>query len=110
MLTSIWHFSLPVLDDTTDLWLLLAAFGGGHSGLWWTCLCVFVIADIERVYTAFFLLALLLKPLLFAVFWVVSGGLFDFVDWISFIAGQRVDACIVFGFTAVDLRRSACSI
>lgn len=66
-LTSLWHFSLPVLDDATDLWLLVDTFGGSHRGLWWTCLCVFVVADIERVYTAFFFVALAFRMALFRV-------------------------------------------
>eukprot|EP00752_Nemacystus_decipiens_P001344 g1333.t1 len=33
VLTSLWHFFLPVLDDATDLWLLLETFGVGET-LW----------------------------------------------------------------------------
>lgn len=88
MLTSLWHFSLPVLDDVTDLWLLWVTFGGSHGGLWWTCLCVFVIADVERAYTAFFFVTLLLSLVLY----VVTDGCFDFSDvGLSFLAGQRVN-------------------
>lgn len=88
MLTSLWHFSLPVLDDMTDLWLLWVTFGGSHGGLWWTCLCVFVIADIESAYTAFFFVTLLLSLMLY----VVTGGCVDFSDvGLSFLAGQRVN-------------------
>eukprot|EP00752_Nemacystus_decipiens_P015168 g13512.t1 len=54
VLMSLRHFCLPVLDDATDLWLLVETFGGSHRVLWWTCLSVFIVADVERVYTAFF--------------------------------------------------------
>ncbi|CAN0282074.1 unnamed protein product [Ascophyllum nodosum] len=57
-LVSFWHFCLPVLDDATDLWLLVETSGGNHSGLWWTCLIVLIVADIERVYTGFFFIVL----------------------------------------------------
>lgn len=88
VLTSLWHFSLPVLDDATDLWLLWVTFGGSHRGLWWTCLCVFAIADIERAYTAFFFVA----PLLSLMLYVVSCGCIDLFDvGMSFLAGQHVD-------------------
>ncbi|CAN0189920.1 unnamed protein product, partial [Ectocarpus sp. 4 AP-2014] len=88
VLTSLWHFSLPVLDDMTDVWLLWVTFGGGHGGLWWTCLSVFVIADIERGYTAFFFVTLLLSLMLY----VVTCGCVDLSDvGMSFLAGQRVN-------------------
>ena len=64
VLTSLWHFCLPVLDDATDLWLSLETFRGSNRELWWTCLCLFILADIERVYTAFFSEALLLSVML----------------------------------------------
>jgi len=88
VLTSLWHFSLPVLDDMTDLWLLWVTFGGSHGGLWWTCLCVFVIADIERAYTAFFFVTLLLSLVLFVVTcrWIDISNV-----GVSFLAGQRVN-------------------
>ena len=53
-----------MLDDATDLWLLLETFRGSNRELWWTCLCLFILADIERVYTAFFSEALLLSVML----------------------------------------------
>lgn len=87
MLTSLWHFSLPVLDDMTDLWLLWVTFGGSHGGLWWTCFCVFVIADIERAYTAFFFVTLLLSVMLY----VVTVARVDSSVGLSFLAGQRVN-------------------
>ena len=65
VLTSLWHFFLPVLDDATDLWLLLDTFGGSHRGLWWICVCVFVVADIERLYTAFFFVVLTVRTVLY---------------------------------------------
>lgn len=65
--TVFWHFSLPVLDDATDLWLLWETFGGSHGGLWWACLCVFVLRDIERAYTAGYFVALLLRVALQAL-------------------------------------------
>lgn len=91
VLTSLWHFWLPVLDDATDLWLLLKTFGVVYPPLWWACLCVFVIADIERVYTAFFFVALALRVALYSVtpaFPCVDGG--NAAD-MSVLAGQRVD-------------------
>ena len=82
VLTSLWHFSLPVLDDATDLWLLLETFGGSHHGLWWTCLCVFVVADIERLYTAFFFVAMMSTILLY----YVSCGAVYLAGCMSFLA------------------------
>lgn len=94
-LTSLWHFSLPVLDDATDLWLLWETFGGSHHGLWWTCLCVFAIADVERAYTAFFFVALLVALLLSVILYVVSCGWCGrynrFDVGMSSLAGQDVD-------------------
>ena len=86
VLASLWH-SVPVLDDITDLWLLWVTFGDNHRGLWWNCFCVFVIAEIERAFTALFFLALILRMTL-------SGACFCFdfaaLD-VSTLAGQRVE-------------------
>lgn len=60
-LTVFWHFLLPVLDDITDLWLLVETYDGAHRGLWWTCMCVLLVAEIERVYTALFAVALTIR-------------------------------------------------
>lgn len=87
-LTSLWHFCLPVLDDATDLWLLVDTFGGSHRGLWWTCLCVFVVADIERFYTAFFFVALAFRTALIPVDYCCCGSYESEV--LSVFAGQPV--------------------
>lgn len=72
--------------EPTRLVAVAKCFGGGHGGLWWTCLSIFVIA--ERGYTAFFFVTLLLSLMLY----VVTCGRVDFSDvGMSFLAGQRVD-------------------
>ena len=99
-LTSLWHFLLPVLDDATDLWLLLETSGGSHRGLWWTCFIVFVIADIERVYTVFFFLLSTVLSIFYIVVTVIylclcfclCGNVEDGVfSILSFFAMQEVD-------------------
>ena len=90
-LTALWHFWLPVFDDATDLWLLLETFGGRHPHMWWTCLVIFVVADIERVYTALYFMALAVRV---GLNWVSrcfcwgdsESALMSFIGF-----GQRVD-------------------
>lgn len=95
-LITLWHFLLPVLDDITDLWLLLDTFGGSHSGLWWTCLVVFFIADAERMYTAFFFVVLTVVVMIASVIvWIDPPGA-QFLNeilsgFVSFLAGQDVN-------------------
>lgn len=60
-LVALWHFFLPVLDDITDVILLLATFED-RGVLWWVCCGAFVLADVDRV-------LLLLVTLLLLVCW-----------------------------------------
>ncbi|CAM9610732.1 unnamed protein product [Scytosiphon promiscuus] len=48
LLVSLWHFLVPILDDVTDLILLMATFED-RGGLWRACWAAFVLADVERV-------------------------------------------------------------
>ena len=91
-MVSLWHFLLPVLDDATDLWLLLETSEGNRSGLWWTCLIVFLVADIERMYTGFFFVVLSVSLVLKSI----ASYCCDSVDYgcgiISLLAlGQEVN-------------------
>lgn len=96
-LTSVWHFLLPVLDDITNLWLLVKTFGGSHEGLWWTCLCLFIVADIERVYTALFTLVIITAKAPYFLIVCLCGSIFAMIfnenvgDFPSVLAGQDVD-------------------
>lgn len=64
-LTYLWHFVIPVLDDITDVVLLSQTYNVVHEGLWWTCLAVMLVAEVERLY-------LLLIPLCFGAVWVMN--------------------------------------
>lgn len=90
-----------MLDDITDILLLLETSGGRHHGLWWTCLCIFFIADIERVYTAFFFIALNI--------WRASDVIFNFA-YERTIDGTRIRAysCTmsIFAGQLVDLQNT----
>lgn len=88
-ITSLWHCLLPVLDDATDLWLLVETYGGSHRGLWWTCLFVFVVADIERVYTAFVFIVLLVRVVLHRVICCVFQ--IPYNNNMSILEGQLVN-------------------
>lgn len=61
-LVALWHFLVPIFDDFTDAFLLLATFKE-KGGLWWACFGAFVLADLERA-------LLLFATLLLAVVWV----------------------------------------
>lgn len=87
--TALWHFMVPVLDDISDVWLLVHTAQGGFRGLWWTCLCVFVFADIDRVYTAFFSAAMTLRMIFHTALCRRCGGV---SETLSFLAcGTRVE-------------------
>ncbi|CAN0315388.1 unnamed protein product [Ectocarpus sp. 6 AP-2014] len=48
-ITNFWHVAVPVVDDVTDV-LLLVSTTGASSPLWWICLIALVVADIERLW------------------------------------------------------------
>lgn len=68
-LTYLWHFLIPVLDDITDTILLWETRHTIPEGLWWTCLGVMVVAEVERMY-------IILFPLCSAITWVINFVLF----------------------------------
>ncbi|CAM9610681.1 unnamed protein product [Scytosiphon promiscuus] len=59
---SLWHFVVPILDDYTDLLLLIATFED-RGGLWWACFASFMLAEIERI-------LILLVTLLLILCWI----------------------------------------
>lgn len=80
---------VPVLDDISDVWLLVHTAQGGFRGLWWTCLCVFVFADIDRVYTAFFSAAMTLRMMFYTALCRRCGGVSETLSF--FACGTRVE-------------------
>lgn len=50
--TDIWHVIVPVVDDVTDV-VLLTSTASSMRPLWWTCLIVLVVADVERLWLLF---------------------------------------------------------
>lgn len=59
-----WHVVVPVVDDVTDV-LLLISTADFASPVWWICLMALVVADVERLWLLFALcLIIALLPFL----------------------------------------------
>lgn len=48
-LTDLWRMAVPVVDDATDMLLLMSTADSPNS-FWWICLIALVVADIERLW------------------------------------------------------------
>lgn len=67
-----WYVLLPVMDDATHIFLLMAAYNGETSVLWWSCIGVLLIAAPERALATIYVLLLATTTVLSLVLVILS--------------------------------------
>lgn len=87
-MVSFWHFAVPVIDDITDVLLLWYTYDSGYSGLWWLCLCVMVVSEVDRLFVVFQLATLTLALPAWAAW---AGARRLFFAWTGGLPGPGVE-------------------